>query len=347
MNKTITTIYDNPRVLPKVVNHFELNKGDYLYFAYDADKEIIETKIPIIPNSVGYSYNPNFVSSNVLGRLSPIYSYISGSDEMYSFTLSLHRDMFKESLEDVVDRIKMLSYPKLTKGIVDYPKIYFSLGEFSSYVIVDTSISWKKPIIDGHYALVDIGFNIRVVRPLELPTLNYIEEEQTSDENAVYMNKLYSAVATQQDKDYLDYLKTRGYETSIIDFVTVGRDDKILQSMDYQKAVRQRDVQVERLTNLFNVISNIDSTGKADTLLKWMDNPELSTKEGNLRIKHNGEWLSIKKLKKNIDSYLDAYDASTGYLTSKEKEKIKQELYDILILVEKYEEEVLGYAANS
>lgn len=135
-----------------------------VYF-YKEDQEIFIKDI--IPDSLAYSYSPNYKANSVLGRVSPIQLYSSGSKKSYSFSLSLHEDMLVnmkyDTLEDLVDAIKSLSYPKINRtGETYLPSVYFQIGEIAGKGIITTSHSWQKPFRDGHFVRVDINVSITV-----------------------------------------------------------------------------------------------------------------------------------------------------------------------------------------
>lgn len=321
------------------------NKNHTLYFTHEVDGERIEIFLPVIPNAVGYSYNPNFVAQSIVGRLSPIYTFISGGDEMFNFSISLHNDLVENKLKEVVDNIKMLSYPRNINGVVTYPEIYFSLGEFSGIVIVDTSIQWKKPIINGHYVLVDIGFSLRVVREITNPKVEPTYEDRDA---SIVTGKIYSSVARKDHENYIEYLRSRDYDTSVSDFVAQGTIDETYKSIYLDEAVRTRDTQVDRLTYLLGIITNKDSKGNTQALSKWENiDYRLKGKNDTLQIKYGGKWLNVSKIKKDIDKILDtAYD-NDEYLLRSDIKKSKDEIYRVLELLEKSAEEVEGYGATT
>lgn len=321
------------------------NKNHTLYFTHEVDGERIEIFLPVIPNAVGYSYNPNFAAQSIVGRLSPIYTFISGGDEMFNFSISLHNDLVENKLKEVVDNIKMLSYPRQIDGVVTYPKIYFSLGEFSGVVIVDTSIQWKKPIINGHYVLVDIGFSLRVVREITNPTVKLIDE---GGDVSITTGKIYSSVVRDDHKNYIEYLRSRDYDTSVSDFVAQGTIDETYKSIYLDEALRTRDSQIDRLTYLLGIITNKDSKGNTQALSKWENvDYRLTGKNDTLQIKYGGKWLNVSKIKKDINKILDtAYEADESLLRTDIK-KSKDEIYRVLELLEKSAEEVIGYGATT
>lgn len=308
-----------------------------LYFLYNAKGENpVEIDIPIIPNNVTYDYTPNFSTQNVLGRVTPIYSYLYGSDETYSFTLTLHADMFREELIEVVDKIKMLSYPINQNGITNYPEIYFQLGELAGIVIVDTSIDWKKPIISKHYALVDIGFSLRLTRKFE-KLESIIIERDTDTGNIKAGSRVYIGGASRERIE--EHLTGRGYDLSITDFVGSYNDIEMRQALQAE-AERVYDREIQRLVDIYGMLEALDQTNTLDDLISFAKNPAtLRGKDAKKKAKSN----LTKYLKKIWDQGLNQ---DTG-ITTEESKDIEQGIFDILNNLQRLEEEIEGYGAAS
>lgn len=319
-----------------------------IYFVYDIgnlNKEII---IPVIPQSLTYSYNPEFTSQQTLGRLTPIYLYQQGSDEIYNFSITLHRDMILESnpsqnLFNLVNDIKLLSYPQDDGGVTIYPDIYFELGEITAKVIVDTSISWQGPIIDGHYALVNIGFSIRVINQYDVPIQYEIEGPQ--QEQGIYSDRIYTMHSDKEYQDIYNQLQEGGYDTSIQSFVIGGYDNV---KTDFMRGEAQREFNFtqQRLNSLYGVLIRTEFTdpamiSKTESTLKQITRETLSSSYySNIT---NKEWT---KLKKQIDKYFDEYWKHTE-VTQDERDKIKTEFLELIETLMELGEEIEGYAASS
>jgi len=136
-----------------------------------------EIMIPMIPDEMGYNYSANFSSQPVLGRVSPLHFYSSGSSEVVSFSVKLNEDLInykghgiyasdKEwiSLSDYVENIRRMSYPVIDiDGRKIFPVVYFQLGSFvAKECHVETTVSWEKPIRDGKYTVVNLGFTVTI-----------------------------------------------------------------------------------------------------------------------------------------------------------------------------------------
>lgn len=132
-----------------------------------------EIEIPVIPDTMGFSYGANFTQQNVLGRVSPIYSYAYGSSEILSFSIKINEDIVNQGyqegdvwvdLDTFVNSLKRLEYPILKpNGVSIFPTVYFQIGSyFSGECLVKTVVRWEKPIRDGKYTVVNLDFTLTI-----------------------------------------------------------------------------------------------------------------------------------------------------------------------------------------
>ena len=180
---------------------------DKLTLVYDKERslgnmEVKEIVISLIPQSVSYSYTPNFQSTQILGRYTPIYSYKSGSDEILSFTLDVHEDLIDttryKSLEEFVDIIKSLSYPRRdTQGALIFPRVYMQLGDIAGFGLVRTNITWKLPMREGKYVNASIDFNFTLEDKYTNPTLKKSDRKFTIEGLGSGEDLIYSDITLQ------------------------------------------------------------------------------------------------------------------------------------------------------
>lgn len=328
-----------------------IRKDIQLYFSYELGETIKEIEIPLIPESVGYSYTPNFAAATFLGRVSPIYQYTGGSDETYTFTLTIHTDALEGSthkdIVSLVDAIKSLSYPTRTNGIISFPKVYFQLGELAGTCTVVSSIQWKKPIVTEHYAVATIDFTITMIRSMRNVNKTVVETKSDTGNQLSNIDQVYSGLSSDEYKKYRDLLNQGGFDTSVIDFV-VGGSDSLRDNFNNQEAVKKRDYSMERLNNLYGIFATTDGSNKVDSLLGWANTPTLSTKGSNVGLLgNNNKYKSTKKIKKDIDKYLEHYyKVVNTNITRAELDQIKKEMYSLIDTIEKSQGEVIKYAAS-
>jgi hypothetical protein len=168
-----------------------------IYFLYEIKNKMLEIKIDdIIPDTLSYSYSPNYSGQNTLGRMSPIQIYSGGSARVYSFSLLVHEDMIGTStnfdnITDFVDAIKTLSYPFVNSlGETVKPSVEFYIGKISGKGIVTTDISWRKPFRNGRYIVAEISFSITVEKLNPVPNLRTETTREYIDGNLVYNDKI-------------------------------------------------------------------------------------------------------------------------------------------------------------
>lgn len=317
-----------------------------LYFIYDADSnDSIEISLDILPDTVNYSYTPGFEEQSLLGRLSPIFMYKSGSAKTYSFSIKIHQDLINEDFITFVDKIKMLSYPKKkVDNTLGLPKVYFQLGELAGYCIVQTSISWEKPyaITNGHYAMATIQFTLTVEREIVSSEINIIEIENKAE--IVYSSLTQSGLNFDQASNIAELLTAQGYDFSISDLVVMNSEIVAAQK---ELAEQNYDYQIQRLQNVFTAFSKANAgelLGDIDIIRALKDSnydyQELTTSD-------DSESEIIKKAKDQFESFLDDYYDQNKTMTREEYNLIFDEVYTILENLQTIAEEIGGYAASN
>lgn len=318
---------------------------DKLTLVYDKERslgntEVKEIVISLIPQSVSYSYTPNFQATSVLGRYTPIYSYKSGSDEVLSFTLDVHEDLIDttkyKSLEEFVDIIKSLSYPRRdTQGALIFPRVYMQLGDIAGFGFVKTNITWKLPIREGKYVNASIDFNFTLEDRYTNPTLKKSDRKFTieglgSGEDLIYSDKIID-YRFEEHYNYIykpeDYVTGGIHDTGVYDRIFERRD----VTTDYRYSVfGQLQLEYAKLERLFGTFREVDSQA-ANRLVKMQEELSLGYKslvdrDGFVRA------LGIVASSKNSVKYvgIDITQENDMYMTTINKSDYIKEVENFL-----------------
>jgi hypothetical protein len=236
-----------------------------IYFLYEIKNKMLEIKIDdIIPDTLSYSYSPNYSGQNTLGRMSPIQIYSGGSARVYSFSLLVHEDMIETStnfgnITDFVDAIKTLSYPFVNSlGETVKPSVEFYIGKISGKGIVTTDISWKKPFRNGRYIVAEISFSITVEKINPVPNLRTETTKEYVEGNLVYNDKIIVS------EDVTDLLNNNVFEE--LDYYEY-------YEYDYYKVLGNLDIENITLSNLLTVrnTTNAERINNAIFLRDYFD----------------------------------------------------------------------------
>lgn len=316
-----------------------------LYFYKKEGENTIENseiELDLVPQTVNYTYSPNFSSQSVLGRLSPIQIYTSGSDITYSFSVTLHEDLiYKQGktigelfggLHNFVDRIKSLSYPEELTG--HFKNVYFQIGEISGVGIVNTSVGWRKPFRKGRYIVADINFNIVEIRRFGEVNMRTIHLD-SDNVKAVELSKAYSAHGSAFPL-ISGILETGNYNASYTNLISSEESEEVRKA-HYEQYAQLFEYQTKVLSNLFSTAK--DSFGKKETDKAYIDKFSKtfnSLKKYGIDITNNvvtGYSLKDikeiekigKALKKEVEEYFKyRYDGNKDILLSEYKNAINK-----------------------
>jgi len=336
-----------------------------LILIYDKVKEfgesyIKEVKIGLIPDTVAYNYTPNFQSTQILGRFTPIYTYQSGSDEVYSFSLKVHEDLIDltkyKNIQDFVDTIKSMSYPRERNGILVLPRVYIQLGEIEGFGLINTSINWALPLREGRYVVADIDFSFTIETPYKSPEIYKLEKEVEGLNNAEYANKVIS-YRFEEHYNYIykpeDYVNNTGsaYRRNIFEYY----DHQLAANVAPYKKLEIEYAKLEKLYGVFRKTDIISASRMSDirsaidysnrltfegfsNTLKYLDK---ESKVPGLEVKANSTTymteLDQGKHLKEVEEFLDSYiekNLWTRFGGSKEeadkfKKEIKTQVLDV------------------
>lgn len=346
-----------------------------IYFLYTVKSKTVEIQLNnIIPDTLSYSYSPQFSAQATLGRMSPIQIYSGGSDKIYSFTLILHEDMLESNsnfsnLTDLVDAIKSLSYPTInTQGIIVKPQVEFFIGKISGKGIVKTSINWKKPFRNGKYIQVEITFNIIAETINNIPEVRLDTVKEVVDGILVYNERVVisSSEAVLLDNSLFDsfnYYENNSrllggldIDTPLSDFVMEGNSAKPQQvsnavfTGDYFDMARDliRNIigeksygEPEELVALRKSLSTLDAAH--EDLFSFVSSDFNNKLAPTSNLKEN-----LALLEESFTSYLDYYYENIDKnMTREEYNKVLGEISIIIDNMEDMYEAVSKYGEIS
>jgi hypothetical protein len=323
-----------------------------LYIVYDMGNKngnLSEITLKVLPESLAYSYSPNFQTQNLLGRLSPIYLYTGGSKKSYSFSIDIHEDILDKTkyknITEFVDQVKSLSYPRLTtSGTLELAKVYFQLGEISGYGIVNTSTKWNKPFRNGRYVMATISFDITIEEKVEQVEVKTIPTK-VNDVELIYEYKIASGFTQEEFNDVRALLASGGYSTEISDFTTVGPSDALVKRNE-EYARQEFDYQRQRLANIYGIFATADGTQKVKDIAIFKSRDLRNVYK--LYTEDNSEAESIKEAKENFLKYMEYYYENVDRtMTPEEREFIENEVISILDSLQVLAEEIVGYGASN
>lgn len=329
------------------------NETAKVYLLYDPDgTEQMEVTIPFIPETLEHSYNAEFQEQSLLGRLSPIYVYSGNSKETLSFSLKIHEDLIIEqgqfeSIVDFVEALKRFSYPRADKS---FPMAYFSLGEKTGRGIIEITPSWSKPFRNGHYAVVDLSFNITIEEPIAPITLSQVSE--TVDIGEVSYNKTFVSGLSEKDISYMkDFSVNIPYmDVSISNFMRIGNTEQDI-SMFTANKLNEFDRVSTRLNDIYSAFATADMSAKQLSLLTGLQKEALDVYKydlNSLYTRDNSEAKAIRVLKEKFDKYLDYYYENINRdMTPTEREEVRNRVYMYLEQLQILAEEIIGYAAGN
>jgi hypothetical protein len=332
---------------------------DKIYFYKTVGNQVEEIIIDIIPQEVTYTYTPNFQEQSTLGRLSPLYSYINGSDKKIAFSVKLHEDLGSiresyETLDGLVSKLKSLSYPSTTGGALE--DVSFHLGEITGKGIVNTSVSWEKPFRDGRYLVANISFDITVTKEYT-PVSSTEITERVELPNGVYQEVpklLYTTDMRDSLKHFIMDSTGSKYNTAY-NHLLDSTDSKEVREYYLAQAKKSFDYNATILTNLYDMIALRGDEKKINSYI----NSHLTIGEylyeysylvNNMYIKKTNE-SSAKKdlnsLRSAFKKYIEDEYKNNKDITLEEKDSMITDIDQFFDSLIKSLEGVIKYGANS
>lgn len=227
----------------------------------------VDLMFNLVPQKLNYSYSPNFSEQSILGRPSPLFLYTGGSDQTYSFSITIHEDMMTpsqltkySSLEGLIDVIKSLSYPSLkdrndpSSGFESSLRdVYFQLGSITGLGIINTSVTWKKPLRAGKYVLADISFTVTITEPFEEPAISTISTPGNSSVD-------YTDLIT------VDY--SLSLFSSILPDYAFGYNVEDIHGQLFDHTLEVFNLAATKLSDLYYAFNEADAKGELSTALR-------------------------------------------------------------------------------
>lgn len=123
--------------------------------------EVRSVEIPCYPEEISDSTEANFPLQSVIGSSSPLASYVGTGARSISFSLLIHREMERGSMEMLYELFRASVYPMYSGSAVIPPISKFVFGRFGvKGVVTSCNFNWKKPVINREYNWCDISVNI-------------------------------------------------------------------------------------------------------------------------------------------------------------------------------------------
>jgi len=332
-----------------------------LYFVYNPRSinamSSIEISMPFIPDTVKYSYSPNFQEQSLLGRTSPVFLYQNGSKKTYGFSIVVHEDILNEAtitkgglpqrprtLIELVDYLKMLAYPISENSIIFFPQVYFQLGELAGYGIVNVSVDWKKPFRDMRYINATVSFEVTIETPVRMPTEPSVRSQQVGFESLVYDYKIRYDLTQDQAEDVVRNLGS-AYTGSVEDFIRENDFSDNVREVKRNIAIENFDYQAERIKNIYDTFKT--STGLEIISDLEIFNTVTSLKYEDLITPDKTEAEQIKDIKDAFRTYLDYYyNNERTTMTRDEYFQVLDSVFLMLERLQEYAEEIYGYGAS-
>lgn len=176
-----------PYDLSKLINCFIINQVNHDSITF-----------PTVPEELQIQYSPQFNDQEIAGRSAPFITYNNTSAREISLDLTLHRELCK--LDEIVNKLKALAYPKYQGSIVRPPWCYVHFGYMLNIyaVCTDISINYNGTLIDVDgskdiynsnidnismgFSMCEVNIGLKELRLQSIPTM-----ENPLDEGNIYL----------------------------------------------------------------------------------------------------------------------------------------------------------------
>lgn len=94
---------------------------------------------------------PEYASESIIGRSTPIITYMSNGARTINYEATFIDDYYKESLLTIRDYLAAMEYPRYSGRMITPPIVTFRLGGLyiEKGVVTSCSFSWTGPIRNG------------------------------------------------------------------------------------------------------------------------------------------------------------------------------------------------------
>lgn len=330
------------------------------------DNILNEVELDVIPETINHSHTAVYKTQNVLGRITPIQMYSSGSEDTYSFSVTYHSDLINEdrdeekkiALTKLVDTLQSFMVPDLDQATnaLKSKTVYFQVGSLSGIGSVDVSINWKAPIsVDGYYKLVELTFTITVDKSFQpyvsskpISDLRYTvglnTPSETYKDGEIYFTGKYilgdiDDIRTYE-KDYQTYYEDiyNAEITNKEDYIINFKDTYILNPYDraytsffernYQSRFDRLKYKLENIKGSFTANTSTHAlTTLGTTLRKEIDKVyEETIKQGTIVAIRSKKTVLPEEIEKQITSY-NTYQVKNNQLY-KDFKKAVEDYYE-------------------
>lgn len=165
--------------------------NNYIIFHHIGTTEVpYSIELPVSPTSLTESASANFVSTSILGRNAPVYTYTYSGPRQVSINMVIHREMtgnsafttygnssrvdyyYKrqfDSLDILMDSLRAVVVSSKTYEGTTPPKITLCLDNQIKITGVVSSVNtqYSLPIINGKYQVATIAFTVNELDPYD------------------------------------------------------------------------------------------------------------------------------------------------------------------------------------
>lgn len=146
--------------------------------------------LPVTPGSFSLGLSANFAEQNMLGRGHPLSAYVNSGSRSFSFSFTVHRDMFGSNkiggayaagdsslaLDDLLVDFQKMTLPSYHDVTITPPITRFSFGEFvfKGYVTsMNISPVENASMRNGKYSAYNISVSMVSIRNEKSPNAGY------------------------------------------------------------------------------------------------------------------------------------------------------------------------------
>ena len=163
--KSGKTSFNTPSVKTVVLASTPMENSE-IYIYNILTKKVI--RFQNTPESISDSYSPQYESTDVVGRSTPLLSYKGGSSRELSFSVKFHEDIISDSFKNssgekdirlFVDALRAATMPMYSNGIQS-PKVYVKVfNMYSFWGVMDVSeVTYSGPLRNGRMIVADLNF---------------------------------------------------------------------------------------------------------------------------------------------------------------------------------------------
>lgn len=119
-------------------------------------------QLKLYPDEISDRQGADWIPQTIVGRTSPLVSFVSTGERSVSFTFSLYAysEERRKEIDQILAGIYSCLYPEVS-GDYLAPLAWFVFGGYQARGrITNISTGWKKPIINKRYVLCDVSIEM-------------------------------------------------------------------------------------------------------------------------------------------------------------------------------------------